>query len=109
MKAYGSIVALVASASLVTAFPHRLSKRQVALGSCTNPAIQFQAGSDASTGDSFQPVDTATFGQVSAQDVGAITKIICDQLNDQCEAGQDAIAACAEGQAAADAAEGQAA
>lgn len=87
-----------------------LRKRQVgAFGSCSDPTIEFGAGFDGRTEESFRPVSSAEFDHGSAQGVGIITGFICGRLADACGAGEDVVAACEDASAAAEGAEGQAA
>lgn len=87
-----------------------LRKRQVgAFGSCADPSIEFGAGFDGRTEESFRPVSAAEFDHGSAQGVGIIAGFICGRLQDACGAGEEVVAACEDATAAAEGAEGQAA
>ena len=108
MKSTQSALLALIAASAVAAYPNQLVKR-LDLGSCANPAIEFGPGFDGRTEDSFQPVDRATFNHGSAQKIGIISEFICDRLRDQCQAGADAQAACAQAEVDSAALTGQAA
>lgn len=78
-------------------------------GTCTDPAIVFGPGFDGRNQESFEPADLTEFNHGSALNIGVIASFICGQLQSPCNAGADALSACATGQAAAAAQTGQAA
>lgn len=71
------------------------------MGSCSNPTIEFGAGFDGRTEDSFQPVHETDFNHGSADDIGVITSFICQQLADKCKGSQAALKVCAKASKAA--------
>ncbi|KAI4221832.1 MAG: hypothetical protein LQ349_007755 [Xanthoria aureola] len=87
----------------------RRRKRQAALdfGSCSDPTIKFADGLDGRKEASFAPNSDADFNHGSALNIGVISGFICQQLNDKCKAGADAVAACKKGKEAAANAKGQ--
>lgn len=87
----------------------RRRKRQATLdfGSCSNPTIKFADGLDGRKEASFAPNNDADFNHGSALNIGVISGFICQQLNDKCKAGADAVAACEKGKEAAANAKGQ--
>jgi len=95
--------------SLVIARPLAHYKRALDLGSCQDATIKFANGLDGRTEPAFAPNDPGSFDHGSALNIGVISGFICQQLNDKCKAGQDALAACAAGQAASAGKTGQAA
>lgn len=74
-------------------------------GSCSVPQIEFGAGFGGRTETAFQPVDSDSFTQGSAQNIDIITRAICDQLVNTCDANQAALDLCETAKAAASAAE----
>lgn len=87
----------------------RRRKRQAALdfGSCSDPTIKFADGLDGRKEASFAPNSDADFNHGSALNIGVISGFICQQLNDKCQTGADAVAACEKGKEAAANAKGQ--
>lgn len=87
----------------------RRRKRQAALdfGSCSDPTIKFADGLDGRKEASFAPNSDADFNHGSALNIGVISGFICQQLNDKCKAGEEAVAACEKGKEAAANAKGQ--
>ncbi|KAF9468058.1 hypothetical protein BDZ94DRAFT_1247081 [Collybia nuda] len=73
-------------------------------GSCSVPKIEFAAGFDGRRETSFQPSDKTSFSQGSAQNIGIITRAICDTLTNSCGADQAAKNTCVTATAAANAA-----
>lgn len=71
-------------------------------GSCSDPSIIFEEGLDGRSEAAFAPANSADFSQGSANNVNIITSFICGQLESACGADEAAVAACQEGQAAAD-------
>lgn len=78
-------------------------------GSCADPSIVFEEGLDGRAEAAFAPANSADFSQGSANNVNIITSFICGQLASACGADEAAVAACEEGQAAADGLQEQAA
>lgn len=78
-------------------------------GSCADPSIIFAEGLDGRSEAAFAPANSADFSQGSANNVNIITSFICGQLGSACDADEAAVAACEQGQAAADGLEAQAA
>ncbi|KAF8861634.1 hypothetical protein BDZ45DRAFT_250052 [Acephala macrosclerotiorum] len=87
----------------------KVKRAALDFGTCSDPAIEFAAGLDGRTEDSFQAVNQVDFNHGSALNIGVIASFICQQLSTSCKAGADAISACATAQTAAAAATGQAA
>jgi hypothetical protein len=79
------------------------------LGSCSDASIIFADNLDGRKEASFAPADSADFNHGSALNINVISSFICGQLASKCKAGQDAIDACAAGQAAANGLKAQAA
>ena len=78
-------------------------------GSCSDPSIVFEEGLDGRSEAAFAPANSADFSQGSALNVNIITNFICGQLGSACDADEAAVAACEQGQAAADGLQAQAA
>lgn len=76
-------------------------------GSCADPSIVFEEGLDGRDEAAFAPASADEFSQGSANNVNIITSFICGQLGSACGADEAAVAACEEGQAAADGLEAQ--
>jgi hypothetical protein len=87
----------------------KVKRAALDFGTCSDPAIEFAAGLDGRTENSFQAVNQVDFNHGSALNIGVIASFVCQQLSSSCKAGADAIAACATAQTAAAAATGQAA
>ncbi|KAG5637150.1 hypothetical protein H0H81_005634 [Sphagnurus paluster] len=73
-------------------------------GKCSIPKIEFAAGFDGRRETSFQPSDKTSYDHGSAQNIGIITRAMCDQLVNTCGADQTAKDTCATATAAASAA-----
>ncbi|KAF6805129.1 hypothetical protein CSOJ01_09696 [Colletotrichum sojae] len=86
-----------------------VKSRQAGLdfGECQDPSIQFVEGLDGRQEASFGPVGDFQHG--SALNINIISSFVCGQLQSRCKAGDEAVAACEEGQADAQGLEGQAA
>ncbi|KAJ3488269.1 hypothetical protein NLJ89_g11636 [Agrocybe chaxingu] len=74
------------------------------LRQATTTTIEFAAGFDGRRETSFQPKDKASYNHGSAQNINIITRFICDQLVNFCQADQTAKDTCAKASAAAAAA-----
>ncbi|KAL0930511.1 uncharacterized protein CTRU02_214586 [Colletotrichum truncatum] len=83
------------------------SRQSLDFGDCQDPSIQFAAGLDGRQEASFGPA--GDFDHGSAQNINIISSFICSQLSSRCQAGDDAVAACEQGQADAQGLQGQAA
>jgi hypothetical protein len=77
--------------------------KRVALdfGSCSDPAIEFAAGLDGRTENSFQAVNQVDFNHGSALNIKVISSFVCQQLQNKCKASAATIAACTTAQTAA--------
>ncbi|KAL8759844.1 MAG: hypothetical protein Q9199_000491 [Rusavskia elegans] len=74
---------------------------------CSDPTIKFADGLDGRKEASFAPNSDADFKHGSSLNIGVMSAFICQQLNDKCKAGAEAVAACEEGKEAAANAKGQ--
>ncbi|KAF8330351.1 uncharacterized protein EI90DRAFT_3124384 [Cantharellus anzutake] len=92
--------------------------RAPGFGSCGSPEIEFSwvpsvvhhpsttfpgysSGIDGRTQAAFRPINQVDFNHGSAQDIGVISRFICQQLEDKCKASPAQITACQAGQKAA--------
>ncbi|KAI9759266.1 MAG: hypothetical protein M4579_002475 [Chaenotheca gracillima] len=107
--AVATTAAATDSAAATTATTATTSSSSLDFGTCTNPTIVFGPGFDGRDQDSFEPADETEFNHGSALNIGVISSFICGQLSSKCKAGQDAVDACTQAQAAAAAQTGQAA
>lgn len=78
-------------------------------GDCSDPAIAFAPQADRGNANAFAAVNQDDFNHGSANNINVISGFICSQLDSSCQAGQDAVDACATAQAAANGLTGQAA
>ncbi|TDZ54655.1 hypothetical protein CTRI78_v006123 [Colletotrichum trifolii] len=94
-------------ASNVVKSRRRQQQQQQALdfGECRDPSIQFAAGLDGRAEGSFGPAGDFEHG--SALNINIISSFICGQLSSRCQAADEAVAACEEGQADAQGLQGQ--
>ncbi|KAF3804001.1 hypothetical protein GCG54_00008505 [Colletotrichum gloeosporioides] len=83
------------------------TRQNLDFGECQDPSIEFAAGLDGRKEESFGPAGDSEHG--SAQNINIISSFICGQLSSRCQASDDAVAACEQGQADAQGLQGQAA
>ncbi|KAF4819892.1 hypothetical protein CGCTS75_v011440 [Colletotrichum tropicale] len=83
------------------------TRQNLDFGECQDPSIEFAAGLDGRKEESFGPAGDFEHG--SAQNINIISSFICGQLSSRCQASDDAVAACEQGQADAQGLQGQAA
>ncbi|KAI9853074.1 MAG: hypothetical protein M1838_001575 [Thelocarpon superellum] len=88
---------------------HSQTERPLILGTCHDPAIVFDGGSEGHEDMAYKPSDMTQFKHKPDQDFTIISQFICDRLRESCNASGDAVIACADGQAAAKNLQGQAA
>ncbi|KAJ2907068.1 hypothetical protein MKZ38_008636 [Zalerion maritima] len=70
-------------------------------GSCSDPTIIFAEGLDGRSTAAFAPNNGDDFNHGSANAIGVISGFICQQLEDKCEASEDAVSLCNDADAAA--------
>ncbi|KAF9003972.1 hypothetical protein BDQ17DRAFT_1241729 [Cyathus striatus] len=78
------------AATTSTAVPAATPPAGADFGSCTTPEIEFGVGFDNRKETSFEPTDKKSYNHGSAQNIGIITKFICDTLTNSCGANQAA-------------------
>ncbi|KAJ0279934.1 hypothetical protein Brms1b_003989 [Colletotrichum noveboracense] len=83
------------------------TRQNLDFGECQDPSIEFAAGLDGRKEASFGPAGDFEHG--SALNINIISSFICGQLSSRCQASDDAVAACEQGQADAQGLQGQAA
>ncbi|KAH0443892.1 hypothetical protein CcaCcLH18_00718 [Colletotrichum camelliae] len=83
------------------------TRQNLDFGECQDPSIEFAAGLDGRKEASFGPAGDFQHG--SALNINIISSFICGQLSSRCQASDDAVAACEQGQADAQGLQGQAA
>ncbi|KAJ0385221.1 hypothetical protein COL922a_006817 [Colletotrichum nupharicola] len=83
------------------------TRQNLDFGECQGPSIEFAAGLDGRKEASFGPAGDFEHG--SALNINIISSFICGQLSSSCQASDDAVAACEQGQADAQGLQGQAA
>jgi hypothetical protein len=79
----------------------KVKRAALDFGSCSNPAIEFAAGLDGRTEDSFEAINQVDFNHGSALNIEVISSFVCQQLQNKCKASAAAIAACTAGETAA--------
>ncbi|RKF76908.1 hypothetical protein GcM3_075008 [Golovinomyces cichoracearum] len=88
----------------------QIIKRQNSdFGSCSDPTVEFKAGFDGRTEESFKAKNQKDFNHGSTQKLKITSEFICQQLQSSCKASQESVDKCLAASKAAESLSGQAA